>query len=377
MKIGKFKALTLMSVVVSAVLVSGCGDTKKITDDTDSPIVDTTAPIITNTSYTFTLEENNVSTIPLMSDDSSAAFSENSDKAIINGTNLEFTAPAYVDGDTNSYIVSVTATDGTNSSSKNFTFTVTKEVVVDNYDANASYVAITGDKTFTNDGGNLRGPSGLLWKNEGTEVMTYTEAQAHCSNSWRVPKKNELLNLLNYDKGSAANDASLIDDDFNEVINANLSEAWVLGGYTVNYFAGTASQGISNDEHSVLCVSGTSADVAPNLSNSDPVQDSRTNLEWKIVGPQSGKTVADATTECASFGRLPTINELRSVIGSNNKIEYIVAPDFNLSLWSSTEFKNDASAITKYYRVNFGSGTNLITADDDNQTHRVTCVRDF
>ncbi len=368
------KSLVYLSLATILAISIGCGGDSS-TPPPDTTPVDTTAPIITNANNTFSIEELKVGTITLTSNEANTTFSENSTDSTINAQTLTFTAPTYIDGGENNYTVSVTATDSSgNASSKDFIFSVTQKVIVSNYDANASYIAIVGNKTFVNDGGNLKGPSGLLWRNTAKEAVTYSDAQAYCSGDWRLPLKTELMNLMDYTKGDASGGSYLLDDDFTVIINEGLSTSWADGGIIVNYKSGVEG-GDNTINHSVLCVAGDSADEAHQLSNTNPVKDDTTNLEWQVIDPQFGKTIDDATAQCIAPWSLPTINQLRSVVDySTNKIPYITTADANYSIWSSTEYLNNNR--DSYFKIDLGNGA-VVNVDDDNQTHRVTCVKSF
>ena len=382
-----------ISSIVAVALFSGCGG---------SSSADKTAPSLSSSKYIYNgvLEDTNIE-VTLISDDAKAQFLETRPEATISGNKMTFVAPPFVEGSSNKYVVPVTAKDeaGNESAPREFIFNVI-ENDTRTYAADASIVAEVGDKTFTSSGSGsfLVGPTGLLWVDEISPLLSYSDAVEHCTNrgsGFRMPSRTELLNTINYDL-DGANDVSLLDEDF-AISRAGTGEnkvetSWAAKEgnvyFQVNNFSGVDVRANASDEHRVRCVKGAAAgahDIVPTTGNPNTITDNTTGLEWtKVIISGIGKTYAtqdNAESFCPNGFRLPSINELRSIFdySSSNQVSTLIAPDGSslpadtYNIWSSTKFTNKTG--TDAYFTILNNQNTSIRADEDNQTAYVTCVK--
>jgi hypothetical protein len=375
------KKLSYLSIIAVVVLFNGCGGGLSTT-------ADTTPPVITNATVQFNVDEGTTKDVTLTANEK-VTFSENSADADISGSKLTFTAPSYVVGGTNNYTVTVTAKDSAgNLATKNFIFNV-QDVIVETVEANASYIAPTGDKDFTVVEGYLKDGSGLLWRDGDSGKKFYDDAKIYCESNqgWRLPTRGELLNLVDYDKGNTAGTKSLIDNSFAIFSNDSFDASWVektgSDKFVVNHKSGADTQEGIDLEQRVICVYGDKAGQH-DIVDGTTVKDNTTGLEWTKIDPAApGSTTygdyTSAQSVCTNKGQgfdLPTINELRSVIDyTTNSIPYIApsgVPAGTYFIWSKTESKNDNK--NTHYLINLDTKAS-VTTDENNQTHYFTCVK--
>lgn len=379
------KTLLGLSLATSLVLMSGCGGSSS----SPAEPTDTTAPTITNATSEYTVVEGATQTVTLTASET-VSYSDDSAETTISGSTLTFTAPAYSSEGGNTYTVTVTATDTADlTGTKTFTFTVTEDVT---YAADASVVVPTSGQTFTTvDPNGVVDATGLLWQDASSAAMTYTAAVDYCSNAgYRLPSRNELMNILDYSAGSAVTDTPLIYSDYFDVTAQSL---WVAQEGSTYYTVNTISGGDSvvadpTIERSVLCVSGTAAGahtIAVSDTNSSIYVDSTTGYEWTVIDSTNYISTygayADAAGLCPTGFALPTINDLRSIYDfANNKL-FGIAPGTvtadTYTIWSSTQVTNTADS---QHHVIFNDRaastiTRAISSDTDDQTHYVTCVK--
>jgi len=379
------KNLLFGSVVLAITLLSGCGSSGS------SSASDTTPPKFTNTTYSFVVNEGVDKSVPLITDEAGVTFSEDSAEAEIDGTNLVFHAPNFNSSGTNTYTVNVTATDkaGNKSQAQVFTFDV-KEAITNSYKFNPSYIADTGDKSFTNVGGHLEDPSGLLWDDIVSNVMSYDAAKNYCESKgtgWRIPTRAEFLNVIDYSKVSS--NGSLIDSDFSNYSDNSVEVSWVENitseKYVVNHIDGTDITFGNDLNHTVLCVYGDKNTTAHTLiPDGVNYKDTITGLIWTKIDTTQPSTYNDAVTGCPNGFSLPTINQLRSIIDYNtntisNDIATALPSGSNPNtyfIWSSTQGKDRDSNSTHYTIYLDGNYTKAgVWLDVDTMTHYYTCVK--
>ncbi len=347
------KSLPYISLLVAVALFNGCGGS------TAAENVDNTAPLLSSDKYVYenVLEGTNVP-VTLISDDLEADFFESSSSADIQGSTLTFTAPTFIVGNSNSYTVEVTAKDkvGNESAVKEFTFTVI-EANNGTYEADASIVVAIGDKTFTSDGSYLVGPTGLLWEDLDTPLMTYNAASSYCiGKGFRLPTRFELLNLIDYTNNDGVN-TIILDDNLQFPRGTSWAALENSNYFAVNNVTGADVNVSMSEEHRVRCVKGTIASMHTftiDDTNNSIVHDTTTGLDWTKIEATS-RSHGNAQLYCSSLSgswSLPTINELRSIMDetTNTIPESIASLAIPITrIWSSTQYLNDSS--TQYYTL--------------------------
>jgi hypothetical protein len=262
-------------------------------------------------------------------------------------------------------------------------------------------VAEVGDKKFTLSSGRsfLVGPTGLLWVDEITPLMSYDDAAIYCQSKgagFRLAFRTELLNTINYELDGTS-DVSLLDKDFARsragTGKNKVETSWAAKEgsiyYQVNNFSGADVRADATAEHRVRCVKGTPAGSHTFTidSNSSNIKDLTTKLEWTVInndledvnrtyGEQS-----EAASFCPADFDIPTINQLRSIFSySNSELYTGIAPDGSsleadtYNIWSSTEYTNKSG--TRAYFTMLNEQNTSIRSDEDSQTAFVTCVKD-
>lgn len=377
------KSFLFGSIIASIALFSGCGGSS-------GADADTTPPEITNINYSFDVNERTDRSEPLTANETGVTFTEDSDQAAINGSNLVFYAPNFNSSGENSYTVNVIATDeaGNESETKAFTFNV-KAVITESYKFNSSYVASTGDKVFTPVDGNLKDPSGLLWDDKVSASMSYDAAKTYCKekgSGWRMPTRAEFLNVLDYSKVEGT--GSLIDSDFINYSDDAVTVSWVENlteeKYVVHHADGTDSM-LGNDmNHTVLCVYGDkNSSVHTFVQVDSDWKDNTTGLTWTKINTITPSTYDDAKSGCTTArGRLPTINELRSIIDYEtntitSSIAQAGASEGNYRIWSNTPARDTEDGNKTHYTI-YLDGENQkagVLSDVNTMTHYYTCVK--
>ncbi len=389
------KNSVLISFVAAfALLTIGCGGGGSSTtpddggdnNETNQTVVDTTPPVIT-TATEFNVTEETNSTVQLTAiDENNITFSipvtENFD---LNDTTLTFSAPSYQTGGVNDYNISVTAKDtANNTATKTLTFHVNQIVA-------QVVVVSTGNKDLLVDGDVVTGPTGLKWLNVDTGILNYDDAVAYCADAdngsgYRVARRDEILNLIDYSKGNGV-DAKLLEEEFTQF--SDKSESWALkvdGKYFyVNFAAG--ADGIENDgttERSVLCVKGNPAPAHTFKVDGNTTLDEATRLEWtnmvfdystrRAVNPDVNTVPQETAAEyCPDGYNLPDIAQLRSIVDYNtNEVNSDIAPTGVSIIWSATEDTNNGG-IDKNYILDTNSS--IIRTEETNLTYFVTCVK--
>ncbi len=388
------KNSVLISLVAAfALLTIGCGggsggSTPQENNNTDdnTTIADTTPPKITVASEYNVTEETNSTILLTATDESNVTFSiPTVVNFSLNNATLTFSAPAYKYNGVNDYNMTVTATDTANNSSTKFlTFHVNP------IKAKSSIVS-TGDKNLTKNGDVVTGPTGLKWLNVDTGILNYDDALKYCEDAnnasgYRMARRDEILNLMNYTKGDGTN-ASLLEDEFDKF--SDKSESWALkvdGKYFYVNFA-SGADGIDEDkttERSVLCVKGTVASAHKFVADGNTTIDKTTGLRWtNMVFDHSTRRAIepDATSlnpqkakdYCPNGYNLPDIAQLRSIVDySKNEVNSTIAPTGITIIWSATKDTNNGG-IDKNYVLD--TNNSIISTEETNLTYFVTCVK--
>lgn len=398
------KILTLSVMASLALIAIGCGSNNS--NNATTTEVDTSGPVFTNNTTIYHVVEGTNKIVALNATDASepVTFSiPQTPNFTLSGNTLTFSAPAYENNASNEYNVTVTARDTVtppNTTMKILSF------VVDPLKASSDPVTV-GDKNLTVMGDVIIGPAKLKWLNTTASVTSYDDAVAFCKDQnygteYRVARRDEILNLIDYSIGNGVN-ASLLEDEFDK--NDKMT-SWAKKVadvyYSVNFAAGadniegsgeTPVSGGNAAQYTVMCVHGLPADphiFKDDETNSSIIVDTTTGMKWTKVDPDNDEIrraiAPDATTAsqqkaadfCPAGFRLPTINELRSLVDyTTNKVtdKVIHAPaDANKEplLWSSTQFTN--SNVDKNYYLNTKS--TLISAQETSEANFVACVKE-
>lgn len=208
---------------------------------------------------------------------------------------------------------------------------------------------------------------------------TFDEAEAYCSNlrlggynNWRLPTITEFSTIMNY-----YGNENRIDSIFTNT----REEYWTQEGKIFSSVNGTLANPENNSTHQIKCVrSGNGCSTLQcmpkekqkNYDFADIFITSDQNTEfvfWYFDNPAAQKkNWKEALEYCKNRDvnglnkmRLPTVNELISLIGSRRIITD--------KAWTSTTLKGDA---TKAYAVDFSN--TLVTTDSKNTVNYVICV---
>ena len=375
-------------------------------------IPDTTAPMFSS-SNELNITENLPLTHSVIATDDSGSISYSKDTTTANGGLFEitptgiltFNAPA-VDADAN-YEIKVKATDSSNNSNtQNITVTVKEAGSI----TNRAIMPIDTADLFTRDATNntVRNTlTGFIWEdtNDNDDNKTFAEAKIHCDNltlagidNWRLPSRADLFKLVNYNSDVS----NYMDDTF---LNKASGVYWTAEeegtkAWGVSYTGGTGDFRVDKTLESgistafVRCVSGEHQ--PPRFTGTHESQtrtDLDTALEWQThvhssITTNDGAYHHDmnwstAKTTCENVGfRLPTINELRSIVEYNTgrvfgnltinvEVEGEIiqesarseANGLNGSVWSSTETSD--GKVKTLYIVKTGGGATPATIKDE------------
>lgn len=388
--------LTLSMVASIALFTVGCGSSNSNSGPTT--VADTSGPVFTNNTTLFHVVEGASKTIELNATDTSepVLFSiPATPNFALNGKTLTFSAPTYEDNASNEYNITVEAKDSLNNgSSKTFSF------IVDPKKASSEIVA-TGDKNLTVSGDSITGPAGLEWLNDNAPIMTYEDAVQYCQDAgYRVARRDEILNLMNYETPhDTATGKRTLEDEF--VNSASTSWAAKVDNTFFSVNLNSGADGIEADgsaTYSVLCTKGRSADphsFKVSDGNSSLIVDQETKLTWTTVAvdddsqrraidpdPADAPAVSQqpAADYCPVGFRLPSINELRSVVDySSNSVNTDIIPSSadtakKVIVWSSTEDQTHTSAIAKNFHIE-ATNKGIISTDPQSTAYFVTCVK--
>ena len=298
------------------------------------------------------------------------------------------------------------------------------------FDENTSNVDRNFTKTDVRDY-NVEGKMGLIWAdigdNTSSDAKSYSAAEAYCDDlsvnhnfgiteQWRIPNKDELLNLIDYseppykfngDTNTLVN-PSMIPENIsdNGFAVRNLTNVWAAKEFD-KYFYVSENSGVFIDTTDanavpVRCVSGVEKS-RKRLMRTDTLgytYDERTKFEWSPTTPATNTmTTPDAIEYCKNHEsphsdgehtgfRLPSINELRSIVENGTASDYIVVG--NRTLLSSTPVIDENSTIASNTDENTGAtneiywrivlrenGTYVMGGTGGDLTHRITCVKDM
>ncbi len=214
--------------------------------------------------------------------------------------------------------------------------------------------------------------------------VTYNDALIYCNqlnyagiDNWRVPKRHELFEIINYGKNPT------IDDTFENVTGGDYWTSQPLINYKgetiddrafiISFTYGAPYPSKMDTANYVRCVSGSEyTQITPLVENEDEIySDQSTGLEWTKAA--DNQTWADAKKRCEELNisngdwRLPNISELHSIMPIYNE-EFLLDKDgdgygdLRGPFWSSTPAINQTKA---RYIANYWDGDTW-AADDEN-----------
>ena len=250
---------------------------------------------------------------------------------------------------------------------------------------------------------NIVDPTGLTWADAGAFVkMTnyeYSSAKDWCeTRGWRLPTAGELLNLIDYGQPYNNNDDTMLQindapNNYGFTTRHQYSWAEKVGGKNMFVHNVTGKNMTENvKEMTFRCVKGDKIESEHFIATDavDDTYDLSTGLQWSKASV-SQQTAAEATAYCSEHTnqnghndwRVPTINELRSLIEADGVSAGIMGE--SLSLISSTH-------VSDKNNVNFNYGLVLYwdrkkptvelfaqnsTDANQNQKVSVSCVRNY
>lgn len=337
---------------------------------------------------------------------------------------IKFTAP---DSD-DAFSLTVTATrvsNGAVSDPMTITFTPTDPGSVETLKpvktgAGADAASSGRERTFTKNDTteyNVVGPTGLIWVDHNEDSAyteetkeSYLDAKDHCEGrGYRLPNKDEFLNIIDYSMPPYKYDG----ENQVEINPPMLPQNTNLNGF-VNYFNNiwvqeergeyiyasenggayyTTDATFENAGWRVRCVKGDEENRY-HLIHSDILgytYDEKTKLEWSPASDTAMST-ADAITYCENHEsthtiggqpayhtgfRLPSINELRSIIEGGTISDYITKGYREFS--SSTPYvdENGSTQSGQYWKLTLREDGKTAMGAPTPANYRVICVRDM
>jgi hypothetical protein len=251
--------------------------------------------------------------------------------------------------------------------------------------------------------------TGLVWEAEvdPTSVHTQDDAIRHCQNKpgggWRLPSRIELVSLLDFTvpkPGPTISNVFMTDPVWSGADDGtgNYRKFWTsshvapdagTGAWEVDFSDGSVHPPDTGGQFRARCVSGsacrcTSRHYQPQGSSpNEEIYDGITGLSWQRTF-SSGKMVwVDATTYCPPGWRLPTPNELETIVDETTQLPAIDSVAFpgtpSQPFWTSAPQAGavDGGTPTFAWYVNFFHGHMDVLPSNDtaNNDWWVRCVR--
>ncbi len=280
---------------------------------------------------------------------------------------------------------------------------------MDNNTSGLDRIFIKNDTTVLN----VKGPTGLIWAdNDDTlndqRAVSFIDAGDHCTglgDGWRVPNKDEVLNLIDYSKPPYKADGATVinpamitmitEDNNSNGFETSLANVWVTQEFGKYIYIGenSASMNFTTADNvvPVRCVKGEEVS-REHLIHSDIYEytyDETTKLEWSPA-TSDAKSAEDAITYCGSLNsphtiggapvphidfRLPSINELRTIVENGTISDYITQG--NRLIISSTPYVDENGTDAGFWRLVLREDGTLAIGATEDSTHRISCVRDM
>jgi len=366
MKFNSYKTTTL-ALFASLLIMSGCGG-----GSSNPPVPDTTAPIFTQAEITYDVMEGLALEIDASATDDRGGvvrYSEDQAEFTINNIGiLSFTAQT-VNSDV-TFSVAVTATDEANNSAEKNIIVRVKDRGIEN----RTVMPQKSGRVFRDrgDGTVVNTHTGFLWQKSVFVGKNYNEAKSSCDSlnlvgitNWRLPTRMDLNKLINYTDFPVG-----FDKELNSTIDgAAHGEYWtdeeknITHSWSISFNAsGGDNENLKTKKIFSRCVSGIGNKASFGGSHTDAERvDNDTDLFWKVT-----KEVGDfnsTKTHCTSPYRLPTFNELLSIVEfepitvlgdsgeydmEGNPISYASQDNgFGTFIWTSTGYEENDVNKTK------------------------------
>ena len=248
-------------------------------------------------------------------------------------------------------------------------------------------------RTFNlNDDDDIVDPLGNIWAagsdNAQLATKSYLGATTKCEilkltnkgTNWRVPTKDELLNLINYSKNPNTN---MIEDIFGD---DTINNTWAQPENGTNLVVSQNNALIAHidtynfQKYPVRCINPLLEDVSHVISTdrgTGYTKDFSTRLIWSPITERKKLIDNNASEYCANLGwRLPSINELRSV-SENGMISSFIRGT-NTILPSSTLYNDsNSSAREAYYSLFIQESIATTGISYADISYGITCVKEF
>jgi hypothetical protein len=224
--------------------------------------------------------------------------------------------------------------------------------------------------------------TGLVWEANVDKFTEYTQEQAlaHCASiGFRLPTRLELVSLVDFTQPNPTIDGTYF-------MNTPAQKYWTSSHFvcdpTEAYYVGFDQSGthptsISNqNQFFARCVKGAPTKCASTryqIQADGSVLDGTTGLTWQRTFVQS-TSWSNALKLCPSGWRLPSVNELQTIVDQNQQsppIDRVAFPDTpSGDFWTSSPKAGDA---TQAWYVAFIHGH--AATDSVAQAFWVRCVR--
>jgi len=234
--------------------------------------------------------------------------------------------------------------------------------------------------------------TGLVWqKTDDNTRRKWEDAVVYCEDldlgghaDWRLPKKRELMSIVNYGLSGPSIDQRYFPE-------TRSSAYWTSTTYSNSiYYAWSVHFQLGeinslrpkyNLEH-VRCVRGTSLPLQYFFDNGDgTVTDNTTGLMWQQKDDDVTRTWTEALHYCNTLSlsehndwRLPNVKELGSLVDTRiylPAIDKIYFPETNVAYWSSTSLLHKLGWA---WYVSFNAGW-VVGSDPGAPNKYVRCVR--
>jgi hypothetical protein len=255
------------------------------------------------------------------------------------------------------------------------------------------------DRIFDHNSDNtIVDPLGNIWENKLEDKQLknsiYFVAENRCEilrlmnkdSHWRVPTVDEMINLIDYSKVS---DSSMLDDAFEDI---NMT-SWVQQPSDNEYQVVAQSNGLPLkvnliDKFPVRCINAPKIQQKHLIASASGLNsityDFSTNLKWSPMTEELYTIEQNATQYCTQYSgdgllgwRLPSINELRSVIEDGYIADSILQG--NRAVISATPYNNsDKNAKLSNYSLFIdqkGDISQSISYIDT--SYHLTCVKEY